>query len=167
MELDGPIAEWFETYRDELYRHALFVLRNSQDAEDAVAETFIRAIRHYDSFQERSSGRTWLWAILRNHLADVQRQQKIRHDRELSIDLSSVSASPALDTEFWEELLDKLKFQQRQVFSLRVLQGFDTHETAQILGWTDLKVRVVLHRAKKTLQLHMKDTQGSGGEIRG
>jgi len=64
------------------------------------------------------------------------------HDRESLVDLSGITAQPKLDRVWWEALLHQLNFQQRQVFSLRVLEGFDTHETAGILGWTELKVRM-------------------------
>lgn len=148
----GTIEVWFRSYRDELYRHALFVLANSHDAEDAVTETFIRAIKYLDKFEGKSSPRTWIWTILRNKLADIQRHQKRRMSRETTADFEVMAAEQSLDWVMWEQILNQLNFDQRQVFSLRVLQGFETHEAAMILGWTDIRIRVVLHRARKSLQ---------------
>lgn len=91
------------------------------------------------------------------------------HDRESLVDLSGITAQPKLDRVWWEALLHQLNFQQRQVFSLRVLEGFDTHETAGILGWTELKVRVTLYRTRKALQYYIKREEKlqTGGNVRG
>jgi RNA polymerase sigma factor (sigma-70 family) len=50
---------------DDVYTVARYLLRNSADAEDAVQECYLRALRHYDSYRGPSM-KAWLLAILRN-----------------------------------------------------------------------------------------------------
>ena len=56
--------EWLERYGDALYRFALARLRRSHEAEEAVQDTLLAALRTRDQFQGRSDPRTWLIGIL-------------------------------------------------------------------------------------------------------
>ncbi len=51
---------WVDQHGDYLFRYALFRLRDSSAAEDAVRETFLAALKAYERFQRRGSERTWL-----------------------------------------------------------------------------------------------------------
>lgn len=169
-ERSMQIQEWFEVYRGELYRHSLFVLGNPQDAEDAVAETFIRVLKFYASFKHDSSPRTWIWSIMRNFLTDLQRQRSRRLTNETAIDLVNVSVGQSFDRLLWEDILNHLNLEQRQIFSLRILQGFNSLETARIMHWSEAHVRVVLHRARRKLQQYVTtnwDAEGLEGQYRG
>jgi RNA polymerase sigma-70 factor (ECF subfamily) len=75
----GDVRAAYAAHGDELYRVAHRTLRDGGLAEDAVQETFVRAWRaahRYDP--ERSTARTWLFAILRNVVIDLHRARSVR-----------------------------------------------------------------------------------------
>lgn len=61
---------WLERHGDYLYRYALFRLRDSAAAEDAVQETLLAALQAYEGFAGRGSERTWLTGILKHKIVD-------------------------------------------------------------------------------------------------
>ena len=67
--VDPDVARRFRDaavqYLDEVYSLARYLLRNPADAEDAVQECYLRALRHFDTFQGPAI-KPWLMAILRN-----------------------------------------------------------------------------------------------------
>src|SRR5947209_2861327 len=63
-------GEWVERYGDALYRYALARLRRPQDAEEAVQETLLAALRARGQFQGESQPGTWLIGILKHKILD-------------------------------------------------------------------------------------------------
>jgi RNA polymerase sigma-70 factor, ECF subfamily len=150
----------FLQYKDEVYRHALFTLGNPDDAEDVVSEVFIRVLRSWEQFRQDSNVRTWVWSIVRNYLTDVLRARK-RQRQVARLDEALHLAEPFPDTDMaaeWEHVIRELSVAQRQVVHLRLVEDLTVAETAERLGWTQAKVRVVYHRAKQKLR-HLLETE--------
>ena len=73
------------THLDALYRTALRMTRNPEDAEDLVQETYLRALRALNQFQEGTNLRAWLFKILTNAFINQYRRRS-RAPRSESID---------------------------------------------------------------------------------
>lgn len=144
----------FDLYADMVYRFSFYILKDAEEAEDAVQEIFIKVLRSWDQFEERSDPKTWLLSITRNHLYDKLR--KMKRDRLLLQTVADESrvqpdSPPVTDVEMEELLLD-LKLPYRQVVILRYMQDMTTEEVARVMGWSKAKVRTTLHRAIQTLR---------------
>ncbi|HEY4195646.1 MAG TPA: sigma-70 family RNA polymerase sigma factor [Mucilaginibacter sp.] len=66
---------WVEIHADYLYAYALSRINDEEQAKDLVQETFLAALEKVNSFEGKSSERTWLTAILRNKIIDVYRKR--------------------------------------------------------------------------------------------
>ena len=86
------VNDWLTEHGDYLYRFALARLRDPHQAEDAVQETMLAAIKS-DSFAGDSSARTWLTGILKHKVIDLQRKQIREQPISDLVDLESSDTS--------------------------------------------------------------------------
>ena len=77
MENTGTInlAEWVESFSEELYSWALYKISDPETAKDLVQDTFLAAAEKIDGFKGDSSPKTWLFAILKNKIIDIYRKK--------------------------------------------------------------------------------------------
>src|SRR5436309_2580382 len=79
----AALDELFNRYRSMAYRVAHRLLGNEADALDAVQEAFVKVLTHLDSFQGRSTFKTWLLRVVSNAALDFGRQRGRREVRSL------------------------------------------------------------------------------------
>lgn len=164
MNRSERIQMWFEHYSDDIYKFLVYYTRG-RDVEDLVQEVFIKALKNMDAFEGRAQPKTWLLTIARNTAIDYLRKQRLRNwlpDTFLR-KLQAPEKSPAELLDQSEEknalyeALHTLKQSYRDVLILRGIKGLSVSETAAILGWSEPKVNVTLHRATKELRRKLKD----------
>jgi RNA polymerase sigma-70 factor (ECF subfamily) len=156
-------------YSSKIFRLAIKMLNQQQDAEDVLQETFIKAYRGLKTFDGRSKVSTWLFRIATNEALMVLRR---KHPDFLSIDeameteqgeqepVQIVDWCCLPENEFLSEetrkLLDAavqtLPESLRVVFLLRDNNDLSTHETAEVLGLSDTAVKTRLSRARLRLR---------------
>jgi RNA polymerase sigma-70 factor (ECF subfamily) len=149
-------------YLDAAYNLARYLLRNAHDAEDAVQDAFLRAIRHFDSFRG-VDGRAWLLSIVRNTCFTRLRGRPSRGENvEFNEEIHSVEeavSGPEVDlarkaaTESVHEGLERLPVEFREVLVLRELEGMSYKEIAQVSGVPIGTVMSRLARGRKQLLL--------------
>lgn len=150
---------------DAVYRAALHLTKNQNDAADLVQDTYARAIRAAESFQETGGGmRSWLLTILHHVFYSSAKRKKMgpvavaeihaADDRQLPPD----SPPPAwnlrsLDWEHVDERIKKaieeLSPEHREVLLLWGVEGMKYREIAGVLGVPIGTVMSRLHRARK------------------
>jgi RNA polymerase sigma-70 factor (ECF subfamily) len=171
-------TDWVEEHGDALYRYARARVAGRELAEDLVQETFLAALQSLDRFQDRSSLRTWLLAILRHKIVDHYRRGEA--GRAASWADSPSSCDPAagqfftaeglwakapspwktpeeslMDDEFRAVLdgcLGGLPRSLAEAFILRELEEVETAELCELLGLSPGNLRVRLHRARLLLR---------------
>ncbi len=165
----AEFARLVEHYDAYIYRLALRILGNPQDAEDVLQETFIKAFKHLRTFDGRSSLSTWLYRIATNEALMLLRKQKGvivsldepnpngEEDQEplQIVDWCCLPEETLMNTEtkkLLEQAIIKLSPALRMVVVLRDLQGLSTRETSQILKISEEAVKTRLSRARLQLR---------------
>src|SRR5579863_1335565 len=78
MAVRSRFTELAMEHMPALYTAAMRMTRNRADAEDLVQETYLKAYRGFDSFQEGTNLRAWLYRILTNTYINAYRAKKRR-----------------------------------------------------------------------------------------
>lgn len=153
------ITNWYMEYVDGIYSFLTYYTRR-KDVEDLVQEVFVRAIKSFDTYTGTAQPKTWLYSIARNVAIDDMRRRRLFQwlpedwlNSHRSSDPSPEEA--AFTNEQTRELytsISRLKPSYRDVLILRGMKDFTVTETAEILDWSESKVKVTLSRAIKALQ---------------
>ena len=158
-----------DTYSSKIYRLAIKMLNQQQDAEDVLQETFVKAYRGLKNFDGRSKISTWLFRIATNEALMVIRKKHpdvVSLDEPIEteegeqepvqiIDWCCLPENELLSEESRERLdaaVQKLPERLRVVFLLRDINDLSTHETAEVLGLSDTAVKTRLSRARLRLR---------------
>jgi RNA polymerase sigma-70 factor, ECF subfamily len=162
-------ARLVEAYSGVIYRLAIKMLGDSQDAEDVLQETFIKAFRHLGSFDGRSSLSTWLYRIAANEaLMLLRKRRHVEVSLDEPTDQENIDAEPRqiidwcclpeaelLSTEARSRIdkaVDALPHNLRVVFLLRDIEGLSTQETGEVLNLSEVAVKTRLSRARMRLR---------------
>lgn len=171
----GEPTGWAELIRNcsgRMLAVARRMLPCEHDAADAVQEAFIAAFRSIDRLTHGGGVGAWLHRITVNTCLMELRSSRRRpalSRRARSLDESgefcsvfAADAPSAPERLEADELaaalrgaIEALPTRYRQVFLLRDIEGFDTQQTAGILGISRAAVKVQLHRARQALQTHL------------
>ncbi|WP_245741960.1 RNA polymerase sigma factor [Anaerobacillus arseniciselenatis] len=152
------ISDWYEQHSESIFKFILMMTHDYQKSEDLTHETFINAYKYYDSFQQNASPKTWLFTIARNVTVDYMRKQKPLVFFKTIFFTQDSKPLPQEALEIKEEvneiyrILQSLKPSYREVIILRKIKGFSIKDTAEILGWSESKVKSTLSRALKTFE---------------
>lgn len=148
------LTEWFNQYGESILTYILLMVRDYQQAEDLTQETFIKAYKHQQQFEQKSSVKTWLFSIAHNVTKDYFRKKHpLQHYLGLTMEEKDYKSIPEqivamnFQTEQLYKAIQQLKPSYRHVIILRKLKEFSTAETALILNWSESKVKMTLKRA--------------------
>jgi RNA polymerase sigma-70 factor (ECF subfamily) len=173
----ATFSELAMPFMGPLYSAALRMTRNPADAEDLVQETYLRAYRAFDSFQEGTNLKAWLYRILTNTFINQYRAAKRRPEQSDIEDvedlylyrrlggLEAAMAGRSPEAEVLEgipdaevkEALESLPEQFRMAVLLADVEGFAYKEIADILDIPIGTVMSRLHRGRKQLQKRLWD----------
>lgn len=142
-----------EEYSSSLLRAAYSLLKNREDSEDAVQETFLRYMEKAPVFTSREHEKAWLLRVAvnisKNHLSSAW----FRKRTDLKEDI------PALEQEEQEvlESVLKLSAKYRTVIHLYYYEGYSLSEISQILRSPLSTITTRLSRARKKLAILLKE----------
>ncbi len=166
-------------YMDAVYHFAYNLTGNGDDASDLLQETFLKAFRFFDSFQQGTNCKAWLFQISKNSFINRYRKQtrepdKVRYDeieeyyetlRPVNVDANNLEEhlfNNLLDDEV-TAALQHLPEAFRTVLILSDIESLTYEEIAEVLDCPIGTVRSRLHRARKMVRDELLDYAKSKG----
>lgn len=168
----------------KMYRLAVKMLNDPQDAEDVLQETYLKAYRHLKDFDGRSGLSTWLYRITTNEALMQLRKRRpdiISIDEPVEttegekepvqiIDWCCLPEDVLLSGETRARLdgaISHLPHNLRIVFLLRDIEDLSTHKTAEVLNISEVAVKTRLSRARLRLREELSGyySERLGGKI--
>jgi RNA polymerase sigma-70 factor (ECF subfamily) len=136
-------------YQQSMYRFALGILRNKQDAEDALSTAIIKAYEHLSSLRDKDKFKTWIMSIIANEAKNMlSKYSRIQLVDDVTIFDKEVEEN---QNDVWGSVME-LGEQHRQIVILYYYDGFSTREIARILKVPEGTVKSRLSRARQNLK---------------
>lgn len=177
---------FLETLRRQMLAFATLQLGDGHGAEDAVQEALIGALKNANAFAGKAALRTWVFAILKNKIADILRQKQktvnassLLREEEEEEDFSALfdhrghwnaedrpmgwehPEFSLQQQQFWkvfEACLERLPPQQARVFMMREFIELETDEICSAVGISVSNLFVQLHRSRLRLRECLENT---------
>ena len=157
----SPASEIYDRYSGRIYNFAFRFLKNSEAAEDATQEVFVKMLKHANQFHGDAKLSTWLFSITANWCRDYLRKadNKAKESDDVLVALPTpAELAPDRNLERRESeqrvrrALESLTAEQREAILLSRYQGLSYAEIAQIAGCSEGAVKTRVFRAMETLK---------------
>lgn len=158
MNHSNRLEELVNKHESTLFRAALAILGDVQEAEDVVQETFLRYLEKRPELRDGEHEKAWLLKVTANRCKSVLRQ-RLRHP---AVELLDVYPAPDMDCRELMEAIFALPARQRAAVHLHYYEGYTSEEIGAILGQRPGTVRSHLSRARDSLRRYLTD--GEEGE---
>ncbi len=156
--------------RNKLFRFALRLLGDEEEAKDVVQESMIRIWKNRDKLEEISNPEAWCMTVTRNLALDSLRSHQRKHTEPL--DAHQVLMAPILDEdesniedrlERVAHIISGLPQKYGEIIHLRDIEGYTYEEISEIMDYKMSHVKVSIHRARKMIkeQLVKMESHGS------
>lgn len=163
LDIDKEIERLMNVYGNDVLRTAYLYLKDTQMAEDAFQEVFIKTYKKYDSFKGKSSEKTWIISITINVCKDILRSSWLKRvfvtdnilPEKHEEDTDKAAIQLVENKILFEEVMS-LQPVLKDVVILYYYQEFDSKEISKILGIAEGTVRSRLHRAREILKNKLK-----------
>ena len=159
------LEKHYALHSEQIYQFIYFLTFDKELTEDLLQETFIRAYEGRTNYRRDANVLSWLRSIAKNLTYDYYKRKKI-------IRFLPFSSAPEPQTneqsilhtlqveeqqrELYVEIA-KLRLEYRTAIILRKIEGLSIKETAEILGWSEAKVKNNTIRGLKALSHVLKD----------
>jgi len=147
-------------YKSQAYSIAFRIMRNAEDAEEVVQDSFLRAYKKIHQFKGDSKFASWFLKIVYNQSLTKVKKKRIdtleineeidTYDRQNNFNLDGWNMIMQEEREkYVRQALNKLPDDDALVLSLYYLSGNSIPEICEITGWTLSNAKVKLHRARQ------------------
>lgn len=153
----------YEEYYLVLFRTALLILGNKEDAEDVLQDTFVSIYKNANTLSDFEKLRPWIFSILKNTSYTRYKKRKREFPDEFILDKAEESPVYLGEDDYAEkseiqDALMNLKEKEREVLVLYYYNDFPIEEIAKILNTFKGTVKSRLYRARKNLKKELLKT---------
>jgi len=167
---DAAFAHLVESYQKPVYNLCYRMLGNAGDAEDAAQESFLRAYRSLERYDQKRSFATWLLSIASHYCIDQLRKRRftsfsIDDEDHAWLEPPDPGPNPEMSVSIGEKqaqvqaLLEDLGPKDRSAVIMRYWYNYSYEEIAEALSLTVSAVKSRLHRARRALAVEWQSQQ--------
>lgn len=173
---EAAYKELVEKYERALYYHILKMVKDKEQVEDLVQETFVKAFDNLNTYSTNYAFSTWLYRIATNHTIDYLRKKKLKtlsiddpvktKDGEMEMQLPDESAGTDRNIirkqrqKIVRQAIENLPEKYRKVIELRHMEEKSYQEIADVLDSPLGTVKAHIFRARELLYKELKDKKG-------
>ena len=162
---DRAFSELVKLYKEKLYWHIRYILKNHDDTDDVLQNTFIKVYRNIEKFKGDSRLYSWMYRIARNEsITFLNKRAKLLKISNEELQNQIISN---LESDVYFEADDiKLKLQkaiqtlpekQREVFNLRYFEEMKYQEMSDLLQTSESALKSNYHHASKKVEEFLKN----------
>lgn len=150
----------YQLYVKAMLNTSVRIVNDLDEAEDVIQESFVKVFNNIDQYRGESSFGAWVKKIVVNGSLNVLRKRKIDFVEVENVgDLVEKEEDSYVDLtiDMVKKAVNKLPDGYKTVFSLYAFEGYDHQEIGQVLGLTESTSKSQYNRAKKKIQVILKD----------
>lgn len=149
--MSNAVEEIYNSYKKIVYCYFYKSTYNYHISEELTQDTFLKAYKYLGTFRGESSIKTWIFKIARNtYITYIKRNERIKEediDKFEALDLNDAFVRSD-ERMLIRKVLSKLSEAERTLIILRDIDEFTYLEIANIMDFTEGKVKIGLHRAR-------------------
>lgn len=144
----------------KLYKFAFYLLKDKEDAQDAIQEIYAKLWSTKEKLEEYNSIEAFAMRMTKNKCTDILRERTRKYAPDIEgIDIpieedktEEVHQENKEKAEFIKKLIEKLPENYREIIQLKDIEGYEYDEISEILGQNANHIRVTLSRARKKIR---------------
>ena len=158
--LDGILI----TVGRRMFALALGIVKNREDAEDVLQESFLKIAKGIHAYREDTNGYAWVMRIVRNCAFDFLRKRKIRATEDIAsffhLSDEGYSEEKQARSLVLEEAISRLQQEEKRVIYYRYYLEFTVREIARETGMSKSGVQRAIESAEKKLKEFLGQNDG-------
>ncbi len=164
---DQGLSQIYKKYADKLRRFFYYQTSSKDDADDLVQETFIKVVRHCETYRGDALLSSWVWQIARNSLTDYLRRKNVSRTKNLDDEEWELLEQKSESMHFYQEIppdgsmgdcvskgfQEFAKTQPDRAYALSlVVDGYDSRSIAKFINRTEGATREYLSQCRKKIE---------------
>jgi len=150
------LPELYERYSKDIFRYSFSILKNEDDAKDAVQEVFVTYAENESSFKRHCSYKTWLLVLTRNYCFNKTKSKGFNNE-SLEVQTFNKTYETDYDTQITvRDALLKLNSEDNELIYLREYESYSYKEIAELTEQSLENVKIKIFRARNKLREILK-----------